>query len=72
MPESRALAPKNHTGKKTMIKMIGKVAGVPMLVADDKVDKFLSAGYRLAEEEPTEKPAEAPKPKRTRKTITKK
>lgn len=55
-----------------MIKMIGKAAGVPMLVADDKVDKFLSAGYRLAEEEPTEKPAEAPKPKRTRKTITKK
>ena len=54
-----------------MIKMIGKAAGVPMLVADDKVDKFLSAGYRLAEEEPTKKPAEAPKPKRTRKKTVK-
>lgn len=54
-----------------MVKMIGKAAGVPMLVAEDKVGKFLSAGYRLAEEEPTEKSAEAPKPKRTRKAVKK-
>lgn len=53
-----------------MIKMIGKATGVSMLVADDKVEKFLAAGYKLADQEP-EKPAEV-KPKRTRKTTTKK
>lgn len=52
-----------------MIKMIGKATGVTMLVADDKVDKFLAAGYKLADQV-TEKPAEV-KPKRTRKKTAK-
>ena len=40
-----------------MKKLIHRITGVEMLVADDQLDSFLAAGHRLAAS--AEKPAEA-------------
>lgn len=48
-----------------MIKMIDRMTGVEMWVADEKVLDYIAAGNKLAAEpEPEEKPAETPKRKR--------
>ena len=48
-----------------MVKMIDRLTGVDMWVADSRVAEYLLAGHRLAAEPAIEKPAEPPK-KRTR------
>lgn len=53
-----------------MIKMIDRVTGVEMLVADERVEEYLAAGHKLAADSQPNKQAE--KPKRTRKSTVKK
>ena len=45
------------------VKMINKVYGNEMWVADDRVEEYKTAGHKLAVV-PTEKPAEKPKAKK--------
>lgn len=51
-----------------MVKFIHKLTGVTFQVHESRVDEYKAAGHKPAAEE---KPAEAPKPKRTRKTAQK-
>ena len=39
------------------VKIIHRITGTPMWVADVEVDKFLAAGHKLADQAPSEKPA---------------
>ncbi len=39
------------------VKIIHRITGTPMWVADAEVDKFLAAGHKLADQAPSEKPA---------------
>lgn len=57
-----------------MIKMINRVTGTDMWVAEERLDKYLAAGHRLAAvlPEPEGVAEEAPVKKRTRKRATKK
>lgn len=60
-----------------MKKLIHRITGIEMLVADDQLDSFLAAGHRLAAsaEKPAEaKPVVAEKPKETstKKPVSKK
>ena len=48
-----------------MVRMIDRVTGVDMWVANEKVLDYIVAGHKLATEPEPEKPAE--KPKKTRK-----
>lgn len=48
-----------------MVKMIDRVTGVDMWVADERVEEYKAAGHSLAADVSAENPAE--KPKRTRK-----
>lgn len=41
------------------VKIIHRITGTPMWVADAEVDKFLAAGHKLAAQVPSEKPAKA-------------
>lgn len=48
-----------------MIKLINRVTGTEMWVADNRVEKYLAAGHKLAAEK-AEKPAEKPVKKRSK------
>ena len=50
-----------------MIRLINKVTGTEMFVAEERVDKYLAAGHKLAAEPVTEPKAETPKKKTTKK-----
>lgn len=50
-----------------MVRMINRLTGTPMLVADDRVDKYLAKGHKLADEKPEKKA-----PKKTEKKAEKK
>ena len=47
-----------------MIKLINKVTGTEMFVAESRVEEYLAAGHKLAAE-PAPVPKEEPKPKKT-------
>ena len=49
-----------------MVKMIGRITGVDMWVADDRVKEYQEAGYKLASD-PEKKPEKKPTKKGTRK-----
>lgn len=51
-----------------MVPFINKTTGSVMYVHESRVEEYKAAGHKPAAEE---KPAEAPKPKRTRKTTQK-
>jgi hypothetical protein len=51
-----------------MVPFINKTTGTLMYVHESRVDEYKAAGHLPAAEE---KPADAPKPKRTRKTAQK-
>ena len=42
-----------------MIKLINKITGGEMWVAEARLDKYLAAGHKLAAQVPSEKPAKA-------------
>jgi len=54
-----------------MVKFINHFGG-EMWVADDRVDEYKAAGFKLAaEHQKAEKPAESSEPRKTRKTTKK-
>lgn len=50
-----------------MIRLVNKVTGTDMFVAENRVDKYLAAGHKLAA-----KPVTAPKEEPKKKTVKKK
>lgn len=51
-----------------MVAFVNKISGGIMYVHESRVEEYKAAGHKPAAEE---KPAEVPKPKRTRKTAQK-
>lgn len=50
-----------------MIRMIDRVTGVEIYVADSKVEEYLAAGHKLAAGDPPKNESKAPKRKKAEK-----
>lgn len=55
-----------------MVRMINRLTGTPMLVAEDRVDKYLAKGHKLADEKPEKKAPKKAEKKPAAKKATKK